>query len=195
MLRTLLTIAVATIALPALAQEKREMDAHVHGVTKAEIAVEHGVVSIDLHAPGIDIVGFEHAASTAADKDAVEAAIRQFLAPESIVTLPAAAGCRLTEVLAHLHSSEHDHEEEGGEHSKEGDHDHEAEGEHEEGEGHSEFHIRYQFACEDEDAVTGIGFPFFGLFANAEEIEAEYVTETGAGSAELTRDASQLTFE
>lgn len=122
----LLTLAAATLALPAVAQDSREMEAHVHGVSKAEIAVEHGVVQINIHAPGMDIVGFEYAATSTEDKDAVEAAIRAMLSPENVVTLPKAAGCRLTEVLAHLHGGDHDHDDADahmeGDHEK---HDHE----------------------------------------------------------------------
>ncbi|MEC7300795.1 MAG: DUF2796 domain-containing protein [Pseudomonadota bacterium] len=217
----LLTLAAATLAFPAVAQDSREMEAHVHGVSKAEIAVEHGVVQINIHAPGMDIVGFEYAATSAEDKDAVEAAIRTFLMPENVVTLPKVAGCRLTEVLAHLHGDDHDHDDADAhmagdhdkhdheEHAEEGhdhdhdhaedhakdDHDHEGHDDHADDAQHSEFHVSYAFACEDEDALTTIVFPFFDRFGNAQEIEAQYVTETGAGQAEVTRDAPELTLE
>ncbi len=126
----LLALAATSIAAPVFAQDTREMDAHVHGVSTAEIAAEHGKLEINLLSPGMDIVGFEYEARSAEDKDAVEAAIRQFLSPEEIVTLPQSAGCRLTEVLAHLHSGDHDHDEEHGEDHAEHDHgDEHAEGE------------------------------------------------------------------
>ncbi len=83
------------------------MDAHVHGVSTPKLAVEDGTLEMNLLSPGMDIVGFEFEASTDADKDAVEAAIRTMLVPENIVTLPDAAECRLSEVLAHLHGDDH----------------------------------------------------------------------------------------
>ena len=196
-------------ASPLLAQETREMDAHVHGVSTLELAVEGSVVEIHLLSPGMDIVGFEYEASTDADKDAVEAAIRAMLVPENIVTLPEAAECRLTEVLAHLSSGDHDHEEgEAHDHAEEAGHDDHSQGEeheheehaegadhdHEEGAEHSEFHARYSFACAHPEELTTIGFPFFGRFENAQEIEAQYVTDAGAGSAEIGRDAPELTL-
>jgi len=196
----LLALATTALAAPTLAQETREMDAHVHGVSKAEIAIEHGMVEIDLMSPGMDIVGFEYAAEEARDKDAVEAAIRTLLMPENVVTLPEAAGCRLAEVLVHLHSGDHDHEAADA-HAEGDDHDH-AEGEdhgheehHDDGAGHSEFHASYTFACEDEDALTSIAFPFFDRFENAQEIEAQYVTEAGAGQAEIARGAAELSLD
>lgn len=195
-----LALATTTLATPALAQDTRELDAHVHGVSTVEIAVEHGAIEINILSPGMDIVGFEHEASSAEDKEAVAAAIRQFLTPEEIVSLPEGAGCRLTEVLAHLHTGDHDdeHMHEGDDHTHDDDH---AEGEEHDHEDHadearhSEFHVTYGFACDDEDALTGVGFPFFEQFPNAEEIEVQYVTETGAGTAELTPDAAEVSFE
>jgi len=196
----ILAVATTSFAAPALAQDTRGMDAHVHGVSTAEIAVEHGTLEIHLLSPGADIVGFEYAASSAEDKDAVDAAIRQFLAPENIVDLPEAAACRLTEVLAHLHSGEpdheDDHEDDHGEHAGEEEHhDHEEDADHEEGAAHSAFRVTYAYACDDEDALGTIGFPFFQRFGNAHEIEVQYVTETGAGTAALTPDAPDLSLD
>lgn len=195
----------AVAAAPLVAQETREMEAHVHGVSTLEIAIEHGVVEMSLLSPGMDIVGFEYAASSDADKDAVEAAIRTMLVPENIVTLPAAAECRLGEVLAHLHAGddhaddddhdgheahaedeEHDHAHD--DHAEDNDHDHDG------GATHSAFHVRYIFECEHPEALTKIGFPFFERFEHAAEIEAQYITETGAGAFEIDRDAAELTL-
>jgi hypothetical protein len=210
-MKTIRIALLASIAAtPLLAQETREMDAHVHGVSTLELAVEGGVLEMNLLSPGMDIVGFEYEASTDADKDAVEAAIRTMLVPENVVTLPKVADCRLTEVLAHLHAGDHDHEEseehdhveEAGHDDHTADADHEAEeyaeGEdhdHEEGAEHSEFHVRYIFACEHPEELTAIAFPFFERFENAQEIEAQYVTEAGAGAAEIGRDAAELTLK
>lgn len=190
-------------AAPALAQEHREMGAHVHGVSKLELAMEGAKLSLNLHSPGADIVGFEYPAKSDDEKDAVEAAIRAMLAPENIVTLPEDAHCRLAEALAHLHSHEHDHDE-SDEHAEghddhddhEGDHDdHDDHEEHEGGAQHSEFHARYEFTCEHPDELVNIGFPFFSQFPNAVEIEAAYVTATGAGAAEIHRDEAELSLK
>ncbi|QIE46780.1 DUF2796 domain-containing protein [Pseudohalocynthiibacter aestuariivivens] len=185
----LLALAAVSFSASVSAQETREMDAHVHGVSAVEIAIEHGKVEINLLSPGMDIVGFEYAASSAEDKNTVEAAIRTMLMPENIVSLPEAAGCRLTEVLVHLHSGDHAHED-----GHEDEHGDEHDDEHDDAK-HSEFHATYAYACDDEDALATVSFPFFENFANAREVEVQYVTETGAGTAELTPKAPELTLE
>lgn len=199
-----LALLSSVAATPVFAQEAREMDAHVHGVSTLELAVEDGVVEMNLLSPGMDIVGFEHAASTDADKDALEAAVRMMLVPENVVTLPDAAECRLTEALARLHDGEQDEEDAEGadhdEHAEGESHEHEdhPEGEdhaHEDGAKHSEFRVRYTFACEHPEEFVTVGFPFFERFETAQEIEAQYVTDAGAGSAEVGRNAAELTLD
>ena len=198
-------LAAALTATPLAAQDQRELEAHVHGVSTMELAIEGEIVEISLLSPGMDIVGFEYEAESAADKDKVADAIGVLSRPSDLIVLDAAAGCRLSEVQVHLESGdddEHEHEEhtEGEEHDHEDhaegeDHDHDdhAEGEeHEEHGEHSAFHARYAFACDNPDALTSIAFPFFELFPNAQEIEAQFVTESGAGSAEVGRDDPTL---
>ena len=201
--------ALAGLTVTAAAQEHRELGAHVHGVSTLDVALEDGTLTLDLHAPGMDIVGFEHAASSAADKDAVASAIGQFTRPGELFLLDDAAHCRLAEVVAHLHTGEHDddHDHAGEEH-----HDHAAEDHAEDHEahaedapaqgedahasrehgGHSEFHARYAFACDAPDHLAAVGLLFFDVFANAQEVEATVVTDAGAAKAEVRRDDPTL---
>jgi hypothetical protein len=200
-MKTLATVILTScIAVPAFAQETREMGAHVHGVSTLQVAVEDGTLSLDLTSPGMDIVGFEYAASTDADKDVVATAVRQLLNPDNVVALPDTAGCRLSAASAHLHFGE-DHDEEHDDHGAEhdghddhaADHDDHADADHaDEGATHSAFHATYTFSCDAPDALTSLSFPFFDQFTNAQEIEAEYINDAGAGRAEISRDVAQL---
>lgn len=130
MTRFILPLAVLA-STPVMAQETRQMDAHEHGVSILEVAIEGGRLQMDLHAPGADIVGFEYAAKSDAEKDAIEASILAFTRPADMFKPDAAAECRVAEILTHLHGHEHDedHEDEG----HHGDHEHE---EHAEGHDH-----------------------------------------------------------
>ncbi|MBJ3778022.1 zinc uptake protein ZrgA [Acuticoccus mangrovi] len=212
-IKLILSAATALTAMThfAAAQEHRELGAHVHGVSTLEIAIEGGEMTLNLLSPGMDIVGFEYEATSDEDKDAVEAAIRQFTRPEELFVLDEGAHCRLAEVLTHLHSGDHDHadtdehaahsheHEEHADEAEEHDHDGEEEehehGEHEHEHGeHSEFHARYEFACDHPDELQAIAFPFFDIFANAQEIEATIVTDTGASAVEIGRDTPTLSL-
>lgn len=192
---------LALFSVPAAAEEARHADAHVHGVSHLQIAVEGARVEMELRAPGADIVGFEHAAASDADKAAQEKALVRLRAPAALFGL---AGCTAVEVKAHVGAEgrEHDedaHDDHDDDHDDDAHHDeHEAEG-HEEDEhdahedegeaaSHSEFHGIYALDCDA--PVTAVSLAaFFDAFPNAEEVEVEAITDSGARAAEATRAA------
>ena len=95
------TLALAAISLLTTAaraeEEHRELGPHVHGHGTLNIAIEDKRVSMELEVPGMDIVGFEHAASTDDQKAAVEKAKARLEKPLGVFSLPAAAGCTVAE--------------------------------------------------------------------------------------------------
>ena len=71
----------------ALAQTQRQAGAHQHGKGKLDIVIEGATVSMALDVPADDIVGFEHAAKTPAEKATVAAAFW----PTRVLTVAASA--------------------------------------------------------------------------------------------------------
>ncbi len=202
-----LAVILSTAAVPALAHgdhdhgatETRQMDAHVHGVSELSIAVEGTTVAMELWAPGADIVGFEYAAETDADKAAVAAAITTLRDPLSLFTVPAAAGCLAVEVEAHLHGAgagDHDHDHDHGATEAAADtHDHDHDHDHADADGHSAFHAVYGLTCADPAALTTIGFAYFDAFPGAEEVEVQVVGPNGAQAFEVKRAAPVLALD
>ena len=178
-------IATAITATPVIAEETRQLDAHEHGVGQLNIAIDGQQIAMELHAPGADIVGFEYAAESAKDLAAVDAAVAKLSAPLALFVLPEAAGCSIVEASAGLESEE-EHEEHGDEHAEDGHDDHADEP------GHTEFHAEYLLNCAEPSAITGIDFAYFGSFPNALEVEVQIITDTGATSFEVERDAPTL---
>jgi hypothetical protein len=62
-----LSLMVTTVAYAADTKH-REAGAHTHGHGKVNIAIEGKQLFIELEAPGADIVGFEHKAKTASER-------------------------------------------------------------------------------------------------------------------------------
>ena len=60
-LLSLIAFAVAATT-PVFAEKTRQLDAHEHGVGQLDIAFDGKQISMELHAPGADIVSFEYAA-------------------------------------------------------------------------------------------------------------------------------------
>ena len=117
---------------PAFAEDTRQLDAHEHGVGALNIAIEETTVAMEFHAPGADIVGFEYAAESEADRAAVDAAVATLATPLDLFVMPDAAECSVTQASAKLESDEHhDHDEHDHAEHDHDEHDHEAH-EHEE---------------------------------------------------------------
>src|SRR5271166_4176907 len=107
---------VTCIAFSAAAEEHRQLGAHVHGHGRLNIAIEDKTVSIELEAPGADIVGFEHEATTRAQGTAIEKAKATLAAGLSLFTPAAAAGCTQNASKVSIeaeHEHEHEHHAEG----------------------------------------------------------------------------------
>ena len=177
----LIALAVAATT-PVFAEETRQLDAHEHGVGQLDIAFDGKQILMELHAPGADIVSFEYAAESAEDRAKVDAAIVMLARPLDLFVLTEAAGCTIVQASAELESEEGqaDHEDD--------DHQEKNVGE----AGHTEFHAEYLLACADPGAVTEITFTYFDVFPNALEVEVQLISNKGATSFEVERDAPTL---
>lgn len=174
------------VAAGPAASTEREHGAHEHGVGQLSLAVEGNTVEIEITAPGADIVGFEHAAETEADRAALAAAAARLKDGAGLFRFPPKADCRLEDAEVHsaLLDDAHDHE-------KKHDHD---KGQAHEAEGHAEFRAHYHFQCADPAALSHVDLGYFTAFPAARELEARTITAKGQGAQELTAERARLTF-
>jgi len=196
MKRTLPFAVAVAIAHPAFAEDSRQLDAHEHGVGELNIALEETTVSMELHAPGADIVGFEYEAKSAEDRSAIDAAVAMLAKPQELFVLPASAECNVTQASAELESEEEYEKHAAGEEHHDEKEEH-AEGEHDDGEhadeaGHTEFHAEYVLTCANPSAIDEITFAYFDAFESARELEVKIVTKAGAQAFEVERDEPRL---
>lgn len=189
LLTTLGLLAFSLLTLPARAEDDhRELGPHVHGHGTLNIAIEGNRVSMELEVPGMDIVGFEHAPSTADQKTAVEKAKAQLAKPLGIFSLPAAAGCAVAEAKVAIEAEHADHADDGDKPDSKDDHDHhqEAAG------GHNQFEANYALDCTAPSALTTITFDYFSLFAGAHDLTVNVVTGKGQSKYQVSRSAPTL---
>jgi phosphoketolase len=181
-----LLVAGISIALPtwtAQAQH-RELGPHQHGHGTLNIAIEGGRVSMELDVPGADIVGFEHAATTKAQRTAVEKAKAELAAPLSVFVVPKGAGCSVKEANVKIEGAE----EAKAEQAK----DAPAGKKEEAGAEHSDFNADYVLECTAVDKLTSIEFPYFRKFSGAQELEINLVTAKGQNKFEVKRGKPRL---
>ncbi len=177
---------VTCIAFSAAAEEHRQLGAHVHGHGRLNIAIEDKTVSIELEAPGADIVGFEHEAATRAQSAAIEKAKATLASGLSLFTPAAAAGCTQNASKVSI-EAEHEHEHEHHAEGAKPDADDEAADHH-----HSEFHAEYAFECASPDRLTSMTFDYFKAFPNAQELDISLISPKGQSSYEVNRDKPRL---
>lgn len=169
MARTIIALATCCLVLAltgtALAHDHeghRQHGAHVHGLAGMNIAVEGGVLEIELVAPAANIVGFEHAPRTDEQRAALDAALRRLGEASAMFQIDRAAECRASHVEVRRESGEHvDH-------------------------AHADIVAHYRFECARPQRLTGLDVRLFEHFPGNEAIQVQVLTTTGQGGMRLT---------
>jgi hypothetical protein len=172
--------------------EHREHGAHVHGIAQLNVAVDGSALLIELDSPAANILGFEHAPRTDAQRAAVDDA-RVRLADGAALFRPSVdAGCVLAEHEIDLtlgaEDAEHEHEaEQAHEHAAEHAHAHEGDAE-----VHSDIHAEYRFECEAPSALQALDLRLFEVFPATEQLRVQVITPAGQRAAELSAGSTEL---
>lgn len=96
MTRTLWTLSLtAALLAPALVHAGK---AHEHGAAKLDVAFEAGKLSIGLETPLDNLLGFERAPRTDAERKAADAAVATLKAGDKLFSIDPAALCTLGKV-------------------------------------------------------------------------------------------------
>ena len=187
----MLSLAIATKGVA----EERVHDAHVHGVSRLNIAIEGNTVDMEFLSPGANIVGFEHKAESADDKALVAHATAVLHDGEELFAFPSGAECRLqaAEVESALIGEDHGEDDQHETHENE-DHVDEHTDEHAEDAEHNEFHVRYHFQCGQPERLEYIDVKLFEHFPGTNELEVQTISPNGQSAHELTPASSRLNF-
>lgn len=183
-------------AIPSHGEARRELGAHVHGRGTLDIAIEKTQVSMEFEAPGMDIVGFEHPARSAAEKAAVENAMQLLRDPAGLFRLAPAAQCKVVEAKVAIekegeHEHDHGHAAKGSAPGRDG----EAEDHDRAAGGHTAFHATYTLECAHPERLATIAFDYFARFAGAQVLGVNLVTSTSQKSFEVRRDKPVLALD
>ncbi|AZD38431.1 putative zinc-binding protein [Pseudomonas chlororaphis subsp. aurantiaca] len=198
MRRLLLALPFALLPLAiAHAAEKHDHDhehgslgAHEHGVARLNAALDGQTLELELESPAMNLVGFEHAASTDVDKAKVAAVRAQLEKPLALFSLPPAAGCVVAqqELESPLFGDKpEDHDEDHDEAKEANGHEHHHE--------HSEIHAHYQFTCATPGALKSLDLAgVFKTFPATQKIQVQLISPSGQQGVEATSKAASLKF-
>ncbi len=170
----LVACAFAT-TLPALAgaQQPESADegftqhgAHVHGQATLDLAVDGGTVTLALTTPAINVLGFERAPRTAAERAKQEAALQRLRTQGAqLLRFDATLGCTVAPQAVRVV---------------------------EERSGHGEVRAQYRIACKKPVAGKPIRFGFSAAFPGIDRVAIQLVSDTAQVGATISRDRGQV---
>ena len=172
--------------------EHGSLGAHEHGVGRLNAVLDGQALELELDSPAMNLVGFEHLATSAADKAKVAAARKQLENPLALFNLPKAAGCVISsqELNSPLFGDkpEADHDDD--------DHDDDAkDGAHEHHHDHSEIHAHYQFTCATPTALGNLDLTqVFKTFPATQKIQVQLIGPSGQQGVDASATAATLKF-
>ncbi|WP_323145644.1 DUF2796 domain-containing protein [Pseudomonas marginalis] len=172
--------------------EHGSLGAHEHGVGRLNAVLDGQALELELDSPAMNLVGFEHLATSAADKAKVAAARKQLETPLALFNLPKAAGCVISsqELNSPLFGDkpEADHDDDDDDHdAKDGAHEHHHD--------HSEIHAHYQFTCATPTALGNLDLTqVFKTFPATQKIQVQLIGPSGQQGVEATATAATLKF-
>lgn len=188
--RTLAAALTLGLASAASAQH-----AHEHGVADLRVALEGSTLLIEFESPLANLVGFEHAARSNAEKAAMAKLEKTLRVPQGLVSLPAAAGCTLKEVelelpgadahAHHDHGHKHDH---GKKHDHGHKHDHAHK--HEHGDEHADAYVAWEFACKS--APEAVEVTVIEAFPAIRVLRAETAGPRGQAASRIEQSKARL---
>ena len=197
MRRLLLALPFALLPLAAQAADEHNhdhdhehgsLDAHEHGVGRLNAVLDGKALELELESPAMNLVGFEHLATTDADKAKVAAARKQLEQPLVLFSLPKAAGCVVSTqelespLFGDKPEDDHDHATDGKGAAA---HDHD----------HSEIHAHYQFTCANPTALKNLDLAnIFKTFPATQKIQVQLIGPSGQQGVEATAAAATLKF-
>lgn len=183
-LRYLFILFLPTLLMVPEVARSGAQEAHRHGQAKLMLALENGVLEIQFETPAANLVGFEHIAKSAEQREAVRQADIILKQPDrlfSFVGTDCQAKITRVDLSGVLGNEQHRHDH----------HNHSTK--HDEG-GHSEIFARYQFNCPYAEKLDSVSVLLFKPFPGIEKIDTIWVSETRQGAVSLTSSSSAVSL-
>lgn len=183
--------------------ERRQHDAHQHGVADLNIALSKHELVIELRSPAYNVFGFEHSPANEQEAQYVVERIALLKKADQLFSINPKAVCQLRTVEIENpfeHDLEEDHEHDKT-NEQEGDHEHhEHEGDHEHHEPekttHTDIEALYRFSCKKAQQITSLdALGLFTKFPNFETLNVQWVSDIRQSAKHLSKDNSNVTFK
>lgn len=168
--KTYLLLALGTGLLP---QTGMTAGVHQHGVAQLDVVIEPPALTLALHSPLANLVGFEHPPVTAEEQALWADLQQQMQQPGLQLVLPQAAGCSVQHSEMNNPFASHT------EHTHEHEHEHEHNDEHHDDHDHADLTVEYRFHCVQPKQLTQLELPLMQNYPGIEKLEVRMLTPSG----------------
>ncbi len=154
-----------------------QQDAHLHGYVELTLAIEGNQLEIQLTSPAINIVGFEHKATSKEQLQAIEQARQQLESPATLFSF-SGSDCVSTLATAYFPASDEHHADHG---------DHESDKDN-----HSEITASYIYNCSEGKQINAVQVNLIQYFPTIEKIKVMWLSDLKQGASELTSESNLI---
>lgn len=161
-------------------------EAHVHGVGKLDVALDGKTLSLHLDSPLVNLIGFEHAARSAKDKQAAQAMAKTLRNADTVFVTTPSAECKLTEVKLISAAIEPALLGEKAAATRAAGEDHD---------GHADLDGDFTFQCAHPELLQKVDVKLFDAFKGFNSIDVQLVTGKRQGAAKLTPGSGSLNIQ
>ncbi len=164
---------LTTTVLPVAAPSAQAAGAHEHGVVRLDVAVEGTKVLVEIDTPLDNLLGFERAPRTDAERAKADAAVKTLRDGAALFRIDGSAGCTLAQVtLASAALQLGKKPAAAGE--------------------HADLEGSYEFRCKAGAKAAFLEVGLFEAFPQVKRIELQVATPKGQMKATLRRPASRV---
>ena len=193
--------------------QARSADAHSHGDAELAIVLEDDVVTIELDSPIHNILGFEHAPETEAQKAALKQAELQLERGEALFAFNDKAKCKTLSDNMHVSlfdsaEDEHGHHDDGDDHDDDDHHDddhHDDDAEHKDAKSHDDSShddhdedthkdvlLTYEFQCQSPAMLTNVNINLSEFFKELSEVDVTFLGPATQKQVTLNQNKTQM---
>lgn len=175
-----LTLLPLTAAMAGAVHEHGSLGAHEHGVGRLDVVLDGHTLEFEFDSPAMNILGFEHQATSAEDKAKVVAARELLQKSHALFSVPEAAFCSVKSQKLEsplFGDKAEDHDQDGDSHE------------------HSEIHGHYVFVCDAPGVLTRLDLSqIFKAFPATQKIIVQAVSPRGQFGTEATPAKASFKF-
>jgi len=190
--RTGVCIIAVLIAASAQANEShshRPQTSHVHGIAALNLVVDGKAVHIELNSPAANLVGFEHAPVSEAERAAQKDALSTLKNADQLFRFNKAANCHAAQVEIESGSTQAARPP-----AQDGHRHHESDDEEHADTRHSEITAMYRFTCDAPGELDTLRVGLFDAFPTINNMAVQYITDRRQGAATLSSGEPLLAF-